>query len=74
MGGQCDFTGQRLVFCIGDIHESAWQEGYTYTVKLLKDEEVVSTWTIDGVEDFYYATDVDATAGDKGTVLLSPFS
>ena len=62
MGGQCDFAGQRLVFGIGDIHESAWQEGYTYTVKLLKDEEVVSTWTIDGVEDFYYATDVDATA------------
>lgn len=62
MGGQCDFTGKRLVFCIGDIHESAWKEGYTYTVKLLKDEEVVGQWTIDGTEDFYYATDVDATA------------
>lgn len=62
MGGQCDFTGKRLVFSIGDIHESAWKEGYTYTVNLWKNEEVVSTWTIDGVEDFYYATDVDATA------------
>ena len=63
MGGECDFTGKKLAFVIGDIHESQLEGAHNYRVDLYKDGEVVQSWSMPATgENFYQVVEIDDTA------------
>lgn len=57
MGGTVDFTGKRLVFCVGDFHKSVYQPDHIYRVDLISDEGVVFSQSISCEEVSYFAVD-----------------
>jgi hypothetical protein len=62
MGYECDFTGQRLVFSVGDFHKSVKNEYDTYRVDLITDQGVVFSQEISCAETTYFAVDADENA------------
>lgn len=66
MGGQADFAGQKVIFSVGDFHESAYDPSHTYSVKLYKGasgaEEVVYTDTFKASKPFCDSVEADDTA------------
>lgn len=61
MGGKCDFAGQRLVFSVGDFHESQVKPEHAYRVDLLDDTGVIFSSPVDPGQTVYFAADVDAS-------------
>ena len=59
MGGQCDFTGKRLVFSVGDFHKSILRPGHDYRVDLLSDKGEVFRCPVTPSEMLYFAIDAD---------------
>ena len=73
MGGETDFTGQRLQFSVGDIYnpgvkdtygrvELPYQEGHTYCAQVYDDSGLLMESQIDPLDMNYFAIDCDATA------------
>ena len=72
MGGETDFTGQRLQFSVGDIYNSGekdyvntpdpYVEGHTYRVELYDDGGLLMAANIDPQQMNYFAIDCDETA------------
>lgn len=72
MGGETDFTGNRLQFSVGDIYNSGekdyvntpdpYVEGHTYRVELYDDGGILMTAYVDPTEMNYFAIDCDASA------------
>ena len=72
MGGETDFTGQRLQFSVGDIYNSGVKDscntpdpyvaGHTYRVELYDDGGLLMSSYIDPTEMNYFAVDCDETA------------
>ena len=59
MGGTTDFTGKRLVFSVGDFHESVYVPTHTYRVDLISDEGIVFSQEISCEETSYFAIDAE---------------
>ena len=59
-GTECDFTGKRLVFSVGDFHKSVLNPYHTYRMDLIDDTGVVFSQEISCEETTYFALD----AGD----------
>lgn len=59
-GRECDFTGKRLVFCVGDFHKTVFNPYHTYRMDLISDTGVVFSQEISCEEYSYFAMD----AGD----------
>ena len=59
MGHECDFTGQRLVFSIGDFHKSVLNPYHTYRVDLISDKGIVFSQEIFCEETTYFAIDAE---------------
>jgi hypothetical protein len=57
MGGTVSFSGQRLVFSVGDFHDCVYEPGHTYRVDLYSDEGVVFSQTIGCEQTSYFAID-----------------
>ena len=73
MGGETDFTGNRLQFSVGDIYNPGvthtydrgdlpYAEGHTYCVQMYDDGGLLMESEIDPLEMNYFAIDCDATA------------
>ena len=63
MGKECDFTGKKLAFVIGDIHESELAGEHNYHVDLYKGSEVVQSWDMPATGDnFYQVVEIDENA------------
>jgi len=72
MGGETDFTGNRLQFSVGDIYNTGKKDyvetpnpyvaGHTYRVELYDDGGLLMTTTIDPTQMNYFAIDCDETA------------
>lgn len=62
MGSETDFAGKRLVFTVGDFHESVYNPDHTYTVKLISDQGVVYESQFDASQPFCYGMDADDSA------------
>lgn len=72
MGGNADFSGQRLQFSVGDIYTCenvdtegtapVYVEGHTYRVELYDDSGLLMESVIDPTEMNYFAIDCDETA------------
>ena len=73
MGGETDFTGNRLQFSVGDIYnpgvtdtygrvELPYQEGHVYCAQLYDDGGLLMESEIDPLEMNYFAIDCDAMA------------
>lgn len=61
MGGETDFAGKRLVFSVGDFHESL-DLTHTYRVELYDDQGVVVSAPVSADSACYFAVDADETA------------
>ena len=61
MGSEIDFAGQRLIFSVGDFHESL-DANRTYRVDLVSDTGVVYSQEISDAQPFYYGMDADDAA------------
>lgn len=57
MGYECDFTGKRLVFSVGDFHKSVFNPYHTYRVDLIDESGIVSSQDISCEEVSYFAMD-----------------
>jgi len=71
MGGTGSFTGQRLVFSVGDMYDVQLQDSYgsyyykadhTYCVQLYDDSGLLMESAIDPAQMQYFAVDADAEA------------
>lgn len=76
-GGECNLEGQRLIACVGDLHDSVSIKGHTYRVEVLDDrgsvysEEFSWEQSKEGVwlaldtkaADFYRVEVFDVTSG-----------
>ena len=72
MGGETDFTGNRLQFSVGDIYnkdvtdayntDPAYVEGHTYRVQLYDESNMLMDVCIDPTQMNYFAIDCDETA------------
>ena len=62
MGSETDFAGKRLVFTVGDFHESVYNPDHTYTAKLISDQGVVYESQFDASQPFCYGMDADDSA------------
>ena len=58
-GYETDFTGQRLVFSIGDFHQSLVNPYHTYRVDLINDTGTVFSQEISCEETTYFAVDTE---------------
>ena len=60
MGGETAFAGQRLVFSVGDFHESAYVSTHTYQVEVYSDKGLVFKQKLtDPTQLTYFALDAD---------------
>ena len=57
MGSECSFAGKRVVFSVGDFHQSVYEPGHTYRVDLISDEGVVFSQEISCDEESYFAVE-----------------
>ena len=57
MGGTVSFSGQRLVFSVGDFHDCVYDPEHTYRVDLISDEGVVFSQNISCDQMSYFAID-----------------
>lgn len=62
MGYECDFTGKRLIFSVGDYHQSVYNPYHTYRVDLITDAGVVFSQEISCEETAYFAFDAENVA------------
>ena len=63
MGKEGDFTGKKLAFVIGDIHESELKPDHTYCVYLFRNNEKVASYEMPATgENFYQVVEIDDTA------------
>lgn len=62
MGSETDFAGKRLVFCVDDFHEVAYDPDHTYHVELISDTGVVYSAAFDASQPFCYGMDADDSA------------
>ena len=69
MGGKTDFTGQRLVFSVGDIYtgdaveeDPVYQSNHSYRVELYKGSDVIMESVIDPTKMNYFAVDCERDA------------
>jgi len=64
MGKEGDFTGKKLAFVIGNIHESELADGeHNYKVVLFKGSEEVQRWDMPATgENFYQVVEIDENA------------
>ena len=58
-GSECDFTGQRLVFSVGDFHKTVLNPHHTYRVDLINDKGIVFSREISCEEITYFAIDTE---------------
>ena len=56
-GYECDFTGQRLVFSVGDFHETVYNPYHTYRVDLYDDTGVIFSREVSCEQTTYFALD-----------------
>lgn len=56
-GGQCDFTGKRLILCISDFHESLRDESHAYRLDILNEQGVAYSKKISCTEPNFIALD-----------------
>ena len=60
MGGEISFAGQRLVFSVGDFHESAYVATHSYQVEVYSDKGLVFKQKLeDPTQLTYFAMDAD---------------
>ena len=59
MGYECDFTGQRLVFSVGDFHKTVLNPHHTYRVDLINDKGIVFSREISCEEITYFSIDAE---------------
>lgn len=57
MGGQCDFTGKRLVLSVGDFHKCVYAPDHTFRVDIYADDQIVHSQEIPCEEKSYIAMD-----------------
>lgn len=63
MGGETSFAGQRVIFSVGDFHQSAYASAHTYQVELYSDQGLVFKQKLnDPTELAYFAIDADPNA------------
>ena len=63
MGGETAFAGQRVIFSVGDFHESAYSEKHTYQVEVYTDKGLVFKQKLsDPTQLTYFALDADPEA------------
>ncbi len=64
MGGTTSFEGQRLLFSVGQIHSSVYDETHTYRVQLYDDGGLLMESVIDDPTQLHYYA-IDASADSK---------
>jgi len=62
MGGECDFTGKRLIGAIGDFHDSVVFEGHSYVAAIIRNQEVVLEMPVKADEMNCFSLDIDENA------------
>ncbi len=62
MGGQCDFTGKRLVVNVQDFHKSVRTPERKYRLDIWDDTGIVESRDISCTEPFYFAMDAQDRA------------
>ena len=62
MGGECDFTGKKVIFSVGDFHEYVYNERRTYRVSLCNENEVVFSQDINCLTPAYFEVDAEDCA------------
>ena len=63
MGGETSFAGQKVVFSVGDFHESAYNPHHKYLVELHDDQGVVFSQILeDPTQTTYFAVDAKEDA------------
>jgi len=60
MGGECDFTGKKVIFSVDDFHEYVYNTKRTYRVDLVNDQGVVFSQDINCLSPAYFAVDAEA--------------
>lgn len=58
-GTECDFTGKRLVFSVGDYHKTVLNPYHTYRVDLISDSGVVFSKDVSCEETAWFAMDAE---------------
>lgn len=59
MGGECDFTGKKVIFSISDFHPYVFKENKTYRVDLINEKGVVYSQQIHANTPAYFAVDAE---------------
>ena len=60
MGGETSFAGQRVIFSVGDFHQSAYSSAHTYQVEVYSDKGLVFKQKLTDVTELnYFAFDAD---------------
>ena len=59
MGGECDFTGKKVVFSIDDFHEYVYKENRTFRVDLCNENGVVYSQDINCLTPAYFAVEAE---------------
>lgn len=62
MGSETEFAGKRLVFCVDDFYEAAYDPEHVYRVDLISDTGVMYSATFDASKPFCYGMDADKHA------------
>ena len=63
MGGETSFADQRVIFSVGDFHESAYAPNHSYQVELYSDQGLVFKQKLeDPTQLTYFAVDADPEA------------
>ena len=62
MGGECSFTGNRLVVSAGDVHFKTYKQENTYRLDVYSDQGLVFSEEISGQGQTCFALDADAGA------------
>ena len=57
MGSEGSFAGARVVFSVGDFHQSVYEPGHTYRVDLISNEGVVFSQEISCDSESYFAVE-----------------
>lgn len=63
MGGEADFCGQKLIFSVGDLHDSVVYQEHTYYVELWDDRRLIFREEIDPTKTSYFSVETEKDAG-----------
>lgn len=58
-GGECDFTGKRLVVSAGDFHDQEFYPSHTYRIDIYNESGLVFSREFSGKETAYAAIDIE---------------